>query len=248
MGRLLIKGKITKKNQVQPKEELIKRDLVNKVSWGDICFTRKVSRARISRVAKSISNQIDTPLSLTRGRPPKVTVEVIEAINKETLDVPTISGNKLANLIAQKLNIDISRTTVNNIRNQLKFRFTRPRVTQKLTDSHIEKRLDFVEKELSGPIDWSKDVIFSDESRFSLFSDSRRVWVKRGVYNTGTFRSKQKFSKGIMVWGAIGIGWRSPLVVVRGNLDSQGYMCLLKENEIIEKLDEQYGERSYHFQ
>ena len=112
----------------------------------------------------------------------------------------------------------------------------------------IKKRVEFARLQLSSGIDWEKAVIISDESRFKLHDDSRRVWVKRGVYNPGTFRGKEKFSKGIMVWGAIGHGWRSPLIIIRGRLNSEGYIDLLKENSIIEKLNRLFGEKNFHFQ
>jgi hypothetical protein len=128
------------------------------------------------------------------------------------------------------------------------FRFQNPRRQQRLTPAQESKRLLFSENQLMSSINWYTDVVISDESRFSLHDDSRRVWVKRGVYNAGTFRQEEKFSKSIMVWGAIGYGWRSSLVVVKGNLNADGYIHLLDENKILDKLDVKYGERNYYFQ
>lgn len=51
-----------------------------------------------------------------------------------------------------------------------------------------------------------------------------------------------------MVWGAIGKGWRSPLVLVKGKLNAQGYIDLLADNEIFSSLNEFYGEKQYFFE
>jgi hypothetical protein len=106
----------------------------------------------------------------------------------------------------------------------------------------------FAKKQLIGEIVWSNSVIISDERRFALHDDSRRAWLKRGVYNEGSFKNQEKYSKSIMVWAAIGKGWRSPLVIVRGTLNADRYIDLLNENQIIEKLDSRYGNHGYHFQ
>ena len=51
-----------------------------------------------------------------------------------------------------------------------------------------------------------------------------------------------------MVWGAIGKGWLSPLVLVKGKLNSQGYIDLLNSNDIFTSLDEHFGTKQYYFE
>ena len=51
-----------------------------------------------------------------------------------------------------------------------------------------------------------------------------------------------------MVWGAIGKRWRSPLFLVKGKLNAEGYMNLLSENEIFTSLDDFYGQKKYFFE
>mgnify|MGYP001079518019 CR=1 FL=1 len=59
---------------------------------------------------------------------------------------------------------------------------------------------------------------------------------------------KKKYNVGIMVWGAIGKNWRSPLILVHGKLNSEGYINFLEKNEIFTSLNDFYGERSYFFE
>ncbi|UYV68465.1 SEC24B [Cordylochernes scorpioides] len=75
--------------------------------------------------------------------------------------------------------------------------------------------------------EWHR-VVFSDESRFCLSSDSRRVrvWRRRGersnpaaIVERPTVRQR-----GIMVWGAIAYDSRSPLLLIQGTMTAQRYV------------------------
>ena len=146
------------------------------------------------------------------GRPLKVNAQVCEIVESETIRDPTIGGVALSHIIIDSLGVSLSKTTINQIRAQLKFHYSSPRRRQFLTESHIEKRINFCNGQLNGQIDWQNCVIFTDESRFCLHDDSRRIWIKRGIYNDQTFVNEKKYNIGIMVWGAIGKNWRSPLI------------------------------------
>lgn len=77
--------------------------------------------------------------------------------------------------------------------------------------------------------DWSR-IIFSDESKIEL-TPSRRQFVRRKVtdnkfspkYLTGTM----KFSKSIMIWGAIRYDGKRVLVRCNGNVDQYEYQRIL---------------------
>jgi len=79
---------------------------------------------------------------------------------------------------------------------------------------------------------WSR-VIFSDESRFCLSSaDGReRVWRRRGErYARCCIREFNRWGgPGVMVWAGITSQYRTPLVVIEGNLNAQRYV-----NEVLE--------------
>ncbi|UYV60770.1 TIGD4 [Cordylochernes scorpioides] len=75
--------------------------------------------------------------------------------------------------------------------------------------------------------EWQR-VVFSDESRFCLSSDSRRVrvWRRRGersnpaaIVERTTVRQR-----GIMVWGAIAYDSRSPSLRIQGTMTAQRYV------------------------
>ncbi|GFX29817.1 transposable element Tcb2 transposase [Trichonephila clavipes] len=75
--------------------------------------------------------------------------------------------------------------------------------------------------------DWSQ-VLFTDESRFSLECSTRRVlvWRDRGTRNNPTFvRERSQYKRaGWIVWGGISIGGRTDLHIIRnGTLTGRRY-------------------------
>ncbi|UYV84127.1 hypothetical protein LAZ67_X001268 [Cordylochernes scorpioides] len=96
-----------------------------------------------------------------------------------------------------------------------------------LTPPNRRQRLEWCRARSTWMTEWYR-VVFSDESRFCLSSDSRRVrvWRRRGersnpaaIVERPTVRQR-----GIMVWGAIAYDSRSPLLRIQGNLTAQRYV------------------------
>ncbi|UYV73376.1 hypothetical protein LAZ67_10002942 [Cordylochernes scorpioides] len=89
------------------------------------------------------------------------------------------------------------------------------------------QRLEWCRARSTWMTEWHR-VVFSDESRFCLSSDSRRVrvWRRRGersnpaaIVERPTVRQR-----GIMVWGAIAYDSRSPLLRIQGTMTAQRYV------------------------
>ncbi|UYV67486.1 hypothetical protein LAZ67_5000874 [Cordylochernes scorpioides] len=96
-----------------------------------------------------------------------------------------------------------------------------------LTPPNRRQRLEWCRARSTWMTEWHR-VVFSDESRFCLSSDSRRVrvWRRRGersnpaaIVERPTVRQR-----GIMVWGAIAYDSRSPLLHIRGTMTAQRYV------------------------
>ncbi|UYV65046.1 Transposase [Cordylochernes scorpioides] len=96
-----------------------------------------------------------------------------------------------------------------------------------LTPPNRRQRLEWCRARSTWMTEWLR-VVFSDESRFCLSSDSRRVrvWRRRGersnpaaIVERPTVRQR-----GIMVWGAIAYDSRSPLLRIQGTMTAQRYV------------------------
>ncbi|UYV81760.1 Transposase [Cordylochernes scorpioides] len=96
-----------------------------------------------------------------------------------------------------------------------------------LTPPNRRQRLEWCRARSTWMTEWHR-VVFSDESRFCLSSDSRRVrmWCRRGersnpaaIVERPTVRQR-----GIMVWGEIAYDSRSPLLRIQGTMTAQRYV------------------------
>ncbi|UYV77027.1 hypothetical protein LAZ67_14002920 [Cordylochernes scorpioides] len=96
-----------------------------------------------------------------------------------------------------------------------------------LTPPNRRQRLEWCRARSTWMTEWHR-VVFSDESRFCLSSDSRRVrvWRRRGersnpaaIVERPTVRQR-----GIMVWGANAYDSRSPLLRIQGTMTAQRYV------------------------
>ncbi|CAH2013356.1 unnamed protein product, partial [Acanthoscelides obtectus] len=83
--------------------------------------------------------------------------------------------------------------------------------------------------------EWNSTV-FSDESRFCLGMHDGRARVRR---RRGERRNPQFFVErhvhhtfGVMVWGAIAYGSRSPLIFIRGNMNVQLTIDFFQQNDV----------------
>lgn len=97
-----------------------------------------------------------------------------------------------------------------------------------LTPAHRRARLQWcLARSGWNHADWGR-IVFSDESRFQLCPDDhrRRVWRRPGQRADPAFTIARHTGpqQGVMVWGAISLDSRTPLVVIRGTLNAQRYV------------------------
>ncbi|UYV72435.1 hypothetical protein LAZ67_9003122, partial [Cordylochernes scorpioides] len=96
-----------------------------------------------------------------------------------------------------------------------------------LTPPNRRQRLEWCRARSTWMTEWHR-VVFSDESRFCLSSDSRRVrvWRRRGERSNPAAIVERPTGgqRGIMVWGAIAYDSRSPLLRIQGTMTAQRYI------------------------
>ena len=176
----------------------------------------------------------------SRGRPPVVTEEIKEFIETNSLEDARTSDSAMCTKIKDHFGVTISRATVANARNNLGFKFRPPMTRQMLTPDQIDARQEFSEGIITGQ-EIAPNLVFSDESRFEKFPGNTWRRIKRGAWNETCFVEKTKFSAGVMVWAAIGVGYKSPLMVCHGNVDSNEYCRILEASRIVEVMNEKHG-------
>jgi transposase len=183
------------------------------------------------------------------GRPKKVTPAVMARIVSLSLSNGHLSDQMVADAIQDEMHLQISRTTVNEIRHSQRFDYGPPRKCPQLNEEHIQLRRQFVRDWREGALFRQLKqlpLVFSDESRFSFGgSDNGYTWSRRGEYLLSNMNQKPKYPPfSIMVWGAIGPYFKSPLIICDGTINSEVYINFLK-NQFFTYADLHFGH--YHW-
>ncbi|UYV78012.1 hypothetical protein LAZ67_15003191 [Cordylochernes scorpioides] len=170
---------------------------------GNVAIYRNAGATRVT------SARVDRRILRQAVAAPQVTCTAILQHVQDTLD-PSISTRTISR-----------RLVANGLHS------CRPLRRLPLTPPNRRQRLEWCRARSTWMTEWHR-VVFSDESRFCLSSDSRRVrvWRRRGersnpaaIVERPTVRQR-----GIMVWGAIAYDSRSPLLRIQGTMTAQRYV------------------------
>lgn len=168
------------------------------------------------------------------GRPSKVSGRLRTAIVKEVKINPRIAAPKIAANIAGTHDAHLSAQTVRNILHKDGYNGRNAQKTCLVREANKKKRLNFAVKHSDKPQAYWNKVIWSDESKFELFSSNRQVKVWRKV-NTAldpkNLVPTVKHGGGsVMVWGCMSPAGVGNLVFIDGRMDQHVYKNILEQN------------------
>ncbi|UYV64468.1 hypothetical protein LAZ67_3000851 [Cordylochernes scorpioides] len=148
-------------------------------------------------------------------------------ILRQAVAAPQATCTAILQHLQDTLDHSISTRTISRRLVANGFHSCRPLRRLPLTPPNRRQRLEWCRARSTWMTEWRR-VVFSDESRFCLSSDSRRVrmWRRRGersnpaaIVERPTVRQR-----GIMVWGAIAYDSRSPLLRIQDTMTAQRYV------------------------
>jgi hypothetical protein len=151
---------------------------------------------------------------------------------------PKLSCAQIGKIAASRGSPEVHPTTV--LRHLKKSGYLKliPKKIPILTERHRKNRVEWCKKHLN--TDWSK-VVISDESMFQLFRHKVGMWGKKRRNVKAPTHSPQ-----VMVWGAISSRGATPLIFIKGSVNSQKYIKILEE-ALISTMDFLYPD-GYIFQ
>ena len=200
--------------------ELLKSDL----SYRKIAKQCSISPSSVKNINFSEKNLGKTQ-KLRVGGKLKLSAAEIEYLEKCVTENRTIKITELA----AKLNIH--RNTVGKYLKILGFE--RKIATNKplIIDFQRSRRAEWAAEMCNKSIGFWKRTIFSDESRFCQFNDSKKITVLRRKgerFADGCIMPTVRNNTSVMVWGAIFFGGRSKLMVFDKTVNSETYIECLK--------------------
>ena len=175
-----------------------------------------------------------------RGRPTVVTPEIRSFIETNSLADARTTDGCMCGMIENHFGVKISRATVASTRSSLGFKFRPPMTRQILTPEQVDARQEFC-CAIAGGDEVVPNLVFSDESRFEKAPDNSWRRIKRGAWNDSCFVQKSKFTPGVMVWAAIAVGYKSPLVICRGTVNSVEYCRVLEDSRVVTEMNARHG-------
>ncbi|GFY24631.1 transposable element Tc1 transposase [Trichonephila clavipes] len=125
--------------------------------------------------------------------------------------------------------------SASSIRRCLLHRELRARVLL-FTANHRRLRLQWAHEQRAWQTDWHQ-VVFSDESRFSLWDHDGRIRVRRSAGECYlpecVIERYSGLTSGVMVWGAISCNEWSNLLRIEDNLNSNKYVHEVLQPEVV---------------
>lgn len=204
-------------------ERLIVEFHLNGLTQDEIARKLHCGKRRVNNTLKRFADEGKIPSAMRRGAPVKITDDIIEFIEVKTLQDASLTNGDIKKLINDIFKISISEQSVSNVRADLHFKYSPPKVEQNLTQKHREDRKAFCQKML-GLNESLKIIAFSDESRFVLGDDKKWVWVRKGEYTKNSTITSVKFPQSVMIFAVIAVGYKSQILIVNGSINSEKYI------------------------
>ncbi|GFY28100.1 transposable element Tcb2 transposase [Trichonephila clavipes] len=186
-----------------------------------------VDQSVISRLWQRFQRTGDAPQQPVSGRPRVTTPRQDRYLVISARRQRSSTAKTLGSALIVATGIRISRQTVYRRLNRASMYARRPAVCIRLTSAHKRARLNWSLKHQHWSVRKWANVMFNDESRFSLSSDSRRVtiWRERGTrFEPRNITERHHFpSKGVMVWAGIMMDGRTDHFFDTGSVTAQRY-------------------------
>jgi len=184
---------------------------------------RKDVRKNLDKFNQYGSVEIDLR-SITNGKTPILTESKLREVEKIILENEPMSLEGIKEEIKEEMDLEISRGRLSKALRNLGS-FLKPTWTPFLTTQHKIDRLAYCKTHFENHATFH-NFIFTDESRFYMNRNTKKVFVVTGQQ----VPQKQKFNPdySVMVWGAICYEGTLHLDLVEGRMNHEHYIEILE--------------------
>lgn len=192
----------------------------------------KLHRSVVSRVLKKYRNTGDASSAPVPGRPKKTSLRMDRELIRISKKNPYLSSTQILAQLEEYGGANISSSTVRRRLIVAGLSGRRPAKKPLLSKKNIKARLAFAQTHINWtPKDWKK-VVFSDESKFNLFSSDGILYVRRPKnqrFNKKYICPTVKHGGGnVLVWGCFSAFGMGPIHRIVGKMDRFMYKDILQ--------------------
>jgi transposase len=223
------------KNLSVGKREAIIALKKSNVSVADIVRDQDVSRSTVYKTIRRLE-VTGSPNPVKRcGRPPSLASERAKRALKRLVERHRWSTKaEVRSEVQRYFYTRLSLRTLNKKIKSIGFYSRYAARKPLLSKKNIVARLKWARAHRTWTAEDFSTVVFTDESRFCLVNDDRRVrvWRQKGTRHDAknVVGTLQGGGGGVMVWGAMSAFGVGPLVVIEGSMDSDKYVNLLSNH------------------
>lgn len=230
-------------------EEKIIFAFIRGFSLRKIKETFHVGSDKVSETIKYYRRTGSIPKPPERKRT-KLTQTVLSEIHNMIYADAHVTLQQMQKNIAERFQLAVSISTVARGCSIMNYQYKPPKHKQILTPKQISYRVSFaytlITMYYSNDIDLGS-IVFSDESRFVLGDDKRWVWRRHGEDNPTAYKQTEKYPASLMIYGAIGVNYKSTLVFVDGSIDALRYQRNILASGMFETMDTLKGRGNWIF-
>ena len=215
-------------------------------TYDEIVAIMNVGKSRISKCVKYYRENNEVKPKTKRGRHSLKTPALLTYIMTKTMANRRISCSQISKQYSQEFS-PVSKSSIQRYRHELKMNYRPPKLRPNLSIKQKDERYKFSQNFLKNDIDYSQ-FVFSDESKISFTSDNRYIWYIPGETDDSCYQDCDKVSPWIMVWGAIGYNYKSPLIICPKSVTADQYRKVITDSNMVLDLNEARGEGNWVFQ
>ncbi|GFU94402.1 transposable element Tcb2 transposase [Trichonephila clavipes] len=168
------------------------------------------------------------------GDPSKLTSRAKRMIVRSATNKPMTSTQNIANELLSSCNVSVSAQTVRKVLYSAGLKARTPRKKPYISEVNRKRRLEFAMKNKIKPMEFWKKVIFSDESKFEIFTPPsiRKIWRKNktAVEPKNVLPTLKHGGGNVIVCGCVAHNGVGNLTFIDNKMNALAYIDVLRHN------------------